>query len=57
MRSHNEERSGKWKTVRSVEGSGQRLIILELRVVIKKKVGSSGDSRKNAESIFKKASF
>ena len=40
-----------WKTVRSEGGSGQRLLILELRVEFRKKVGTCGGSEKNAGSI------
>ena len=42
---------GTRKPVRSEGGSGQRLLILELRVVIRKKVDSGGGSGANAGSI------
>lgn len=44
---------GTWKTVRSEGGSGQRLIHLELRVVIRKKVGTGGGSRRMLEAYKK----
>lgn len=42
---------GIWETIKSEGVSGQRLLILELKVVVRKKVGSGGGNGKNAGNI------
>lgn len=39
------------ESVKSEGGSGQRLLILEPKVVVRKKVGSGGGNGKNAGNI------